>query len=199
MPSMWDLASLSDEVGTRLLDHIFPIRDIIYTNFSFLEKFLLALRCLLAAHSLSPSNPITHLHVIRFCHGLRAVSSTLSPHVLKVVNAELTPIIPFDQPLSSFNSEFLARHSSSASHVHAFLRARHLLDASSTEAQNKKDVINTLQFSDISLPEATAGLELLRELGVKEDGREEYKAIAQKRWLYANAFESSASSSQQER
>lgn len=199
MPSMWDLMSLSDEVGTRLLDHIFPFRAIIYTNLSFLEKYLLALRCLLAAHSLSPSNPTTHLHVIRFCHGVRAVSSPLSPQVLQVVTAELTPIIPFDQPLSPFNSEFLARHSSSASHVHAFLRARHLLDASSAEAQNKKDLINTLQFPDISLPEATAGLQLLRELGVKEDGREEYKAIARKRWLNANAFESRAPTSQQER
>lgn len=199
MLSMWDLTSLSDEVCTLLLDHIFPIRDIIFTNFSFLEKFLLALRCLLAAHSISPSNPTTHLHVIRFCHGLRAISSPLSPHVLRVVTAELTPIIPFDQPLSLFNSEFLVRHSSSASHVHAFLRARHLLDASSAEAQNKKDLINTLQFNDISLPEATAGLELLRELGVKEDGREEYKAIARKRWLDANAFESRTSTSQQER
>lgn len=199
MPSRWDLRSLSDEVGTRLLDHIFPIRDIIYANYSFLEKFLLALRCLLAAHSLSPSNPTTHLHVIRFCHSLRAVSLPLSPQVLQVITAELSPIIPFDQPLSPFNSEFLARHSSSASHVHAFLRARHLLDASSAEAQNKKDLINTLQFNDISLPEATAGLELLGELGVKEDGREEYKAIARKRWPNANAFESRASTSQQER
>lgn len=196
MPSMWDSRSLSDGVGTRLLDHIFPIRDIIYTNCSFLEKFLLALRCLLAAHSLSPSDPTTHLLVIRFCHGLRAVSSPLSPHVLQVVTAELTPIIPFDQPLSPFNAEFLARHSSSASHVHAFLRARHLLDSSSAKAQSKRDLINTLQFNDISLPEATAGLELLRELGVEEDGREEYKAIARKRWPNANAFESRGSTFQ---
>lgn len=201
-PKNIDAQHVGFEVFIRRSEHtdalyctMFPIRNTIDTYFPFLEKFLLALRCLLAAHSLSPSNPTTHLHLIRFYHALRAVSSPLSPHILKVVSAELTPILPLDQPLSPFNSDFLARNPSSARHVHAFLRARHLLDASSAEAQNRKDVLNTLQFKEISLPEATVGLELLRELGVKEDGREEYKVIARKQWPDANAFESRTSPS----
>lgn len=152
----------------------------------FSEKYLLALRCLLAAHSISPSNPATHEQLIRLRHTLTNVPSP-SPRVSQVINTELATILPEDTDLAAFNSEFLAQNSSSVKHVHSFLHARQYLDPG-TQQQNQKDLLGTLDLEEISLRDACVGLEILNKWEVEPATRNEYKAIAHGRWPEASAF-----------
>lgn len=152
-----------------------------------LEKYLLALRCLLAAQSISPSNPVTHEQLIRLSHTLANLPSPLSPKVSQVINAELATILPKDVDLGAFNSKFLAQHSSRANYVHSFLHARQYLDPHMQE-QNQKDLLGTLGLEEISLQDACVGLEILKKWEVGPAVREEYTATAHERWPEASAF-----------
>ena len=154
----------------------------------FSGKYLLALRCLLATHSISPSNPSNHEQLVRLRHTLVNLPSPLPPKVSQVINAELTTILPEAVNLATFNSEFLAQNSSSAKHVHSFLRARQYLDPDTRE-QNQKDLLGTLGLEEISFQDAYFGLEILKDWEVEPAVRKEYSAKAHERWPEASVFQ----------
>ncbi|MCJ1266524.1 hypothetical protein MMC22_006409 [Lobaria immixta] len=151
------------------------------------KKYLLALRCLLTAYSISTSNPTTHEQLIRLRHTLANVPSPMSPKVSQVIHAELITILPKDVDLAAFNSDFLAQHSSSARHVHSFLQARQYLDPNTRE-QNQKDFLGTLGLDETSVQDASVGLEILKGWEVEPAVRKEYTATAHERWPEASAF-----------
>ena len=154
----------------------------------FTEKYLLALRALLASHALSPSDPTTHEQAIRLGHTFRTQTEAPDRKIQEVLAAEFDPVLPASTDLSKHNDEFLQKHHESAPHVQACLRAKQLLDPSSSE-KNQQDVIRTLALEGTSLADAVRGSELLKEWKAKDQYRDDYLAAAHDRWPEASAFQ----------
>ena len=153
------------------------------------EKYLLALRCLLAGSSANPSDPTTHEQTIRLRNTLSTLPSPLAAQVSEVINAEISPLIANDTTdLSAHNVSFLETHSSSAPHILAGLRARQYLDSKTLE-QNQRDVHQMLDLESASLENAIAGLELLIEWNSPPIAQQAYLERARERWPEATVFQ----------
>ncbi|CAF9935516.1 MAG: hypothetical protein HETSPECPRED_009815 [Heterodermia speciosa] len=161
------------------------------------KKFLLALRCLLTSHSLSPSNPTIHEQLLRLRHTLNShpTSSPLPAPVSSLLETELSKLLDRDTDLTQHNDTFLATHKLSTPHVHAALRARYALASSSqldaVKEEGQKELIKTLELGEdgCKLEDAVRGLELLRWWDVGEEGLGEYRARARESWPEATVFE----------
>ncbi|KAI9792611.1 MAG: hypothetical protein M1833_001064 [Piccolia ochrophora] len=150
------------------------------------KKYLLALRCLLAASRLDATNPTLHEQTIRFKQALSELPTPL-PEKPSSIIASLFTLIPTDQSLSEFNDAFHAAHRNSPPHLLAALRTRHRLDPSSI-ADNEKALLEMLAAAEIQLDDAVEGARVLEEWGSKEGVREEYRKKARGRWPEASAF-----------
>ncbi len=153
-----------------------------------IEKFLLALRTLIASHELSPSNPTTYEQIFRFQQAISKLSDPLPPKAMEVINAEFNTILPAGTDLTKHNDEFMQEYHGSASNVQAALRVRRLLDPGSNE-KNQQDVIRTLALEGSNLEDAVRGLDLLKEWKAKDRYLNDYVAAAHERWPEASAFE----------
>lgn len=151
------------------------------------KKYLLALRCLLAARSIDPSHPWIFEQSIRFRYTLQRLPEPLPPKTSETLEKEFTPLIPENADLLKMNSDFLAENNESAAHVQASLRIRQVLDPKTSD-ENQKDVIRTLALPSVSLADAVQGLELLKTWGAQSQFREDYVAAAHERWPEAMAF-----------
>ncbi|KAL6717913.1 hypothetical protein ACLMJK_003998 [Lecanora helva] len=152
------------------------------------KKYLLALRTLIASHTLSASDPTTHEQIFRFQGTISTLPEPLSPNIMEVINAEFTTLLPATADLSKLNDDFLQEHRDSAAHVRACLRVRRLLDPESDE-KNAQDLIRTLALDGCSLQDAMRGTELLREWKTKSQYVDDYRAAARERWPEASVFE----------
>lgn len=155
------------------------------------EKYLLALRTLIASHDLSSSSPTTHEQIFRFQHAISTLDEPLSQKSMEVINAEFNTLLPASTDLAKHNNDFLQEHHNSAPHVQAALRVRQLLDPSSLE-KNLQDVIRTLALERCSLQDAVSGLEDLKGAKAKKQYVDDYVAAARERWPEATAFEQKA-------
>jgi len=152
----------------------------------FLEKYLLALKCLLAASSLSASHPTVHEQIVRFQKAINApsIADTIIPKILELIKEEFT-LFPKDTSLEAFNEKYATEHKDSAKAILAVSRTRQFLSPSE---KNAKDVVDILGLPSTSLEEGREGLELLREWNSKEvDG---YAEKAAKKWPEAAGFKS---------
>ncbi|KAL8936969.1 MAG: hypothetical protein Q9211_003925 [Gyalolechia sp. 1 TL-2023] len=151
------------------------------------KKYLLALRCLLAAQSIDSSHPLTFEQSIRLRHSLQTLPESLPPKTTETLESEFSAMIPTNADLRQMNSDFLAKNSESAAHVRASLRVRQMLDPKTSD-ENQKDVIRTLALPSVSLADAVQGLELLKSWGAQSRYQEDYIAAAHERWPEATAF-----------
>ncbi|KAL8808631.1 MAG: hypothetical protein Q9200_004175 [Gallowayella weberi] len=151
------------------------------------KKYLLALRCLLAAQSIKSSQPIYHEQAIRLRHTLKSLSEPLTPKVSQVLEAEFSSLVSPDADLLKLNTDYLAENSDSATHVQACLRVRQFLDPKTAD-DNQKDVIRTLAVPSVSLEDAIHGLDLLKEWKAESRYRQGYVAAAHERWPEATVF-----------
>jgi len=149
------------------------------------EKFLLALKTLLAAHSIDAENPTLHWQVIRFRQALNS-SPTLDPKVAEVLKVN-SGIVPASDDFSSFNDSFLSKHIDSASHVQSALRVRQFLNPAS-KGQNEKDLFKTLELPRIKMDQAEAGLKLLQEWKSEASVKDGYTEAARSKWPRDAAF-----------
>ena len=152
-----------------------------------LEKYILALRNLLASHALLPSDPTTHEQAIRLGHTFRTRTEPPDRKIQEVIAAEFDPILPASADLSKYNEEFLQKHHESAPHVQACLKVKQFLDPSSIE-KNQQDVIRTLALEGSSLQDASRGLDILKEWDAKGRYRDDYITAAHERWPEAIVF-----------
>lgn len=107
----------------------------------------------------------------------------------EVLNAEMSTLITNDATdLSAHNASFLEKHSASAPHVLAGLRARQYLDSETLE-QNQKELQETLGFVSATLDDALAGLELLEEWNSSPAALDAYLERARQRWSEATVFQ----------
>ncbi|KAL8705870.1 MAG: hypothetical protein Q9201_001018 [Fulgogasparrea decipioides] len=153
------------------------------------KKYLMALRCLLAARSTDPSHPLIHEQSIRLRHTLKLSPEPLAPKASEILDAELSPLVSPDADLLKINADYLATNNGSAAHVQASLRVRQLLDPKSAD-ENQKDVIRTLALPSVSLEDAIRGLDLLKFWKAPAQYQDDFAAAAHERWPEATAFAS---------
>ncbi|KAI9808636.1 MAG: hypothetical protein M1825_003787 [Sarcosagium campestre] len=162
------------------------------------EKYLLALKCLLAAHAVDASDPTLHAQIIRFKRTLDDLPpDSLDAKTRAVLESKFTIGPGPSTTLAEYNDAFLAAHASSARHIHAALDVRQLLDPDSSRQANEKDVIRCLDLGDLTLDEAIDGLKLLRGWAASAGDEAksaaaavaEYKSKARLSWSEATAFE----------
>lgn len=169
----------------------------------FLEKYLLALKCLNAARELDPENPKLHEQAIRFhraCkspHKLLPISLTwksvtditdLPAVLLEGLKSKFYEIIPADADLKAYNSEWQQKHSQSTPHQQSAYHVKYLLD-NSTKGQAEEGLKKLLDESSITSEDALAGLKYLDEWKSDEATKTAYKEAAAKKWPEATVFQ----------
>ncbi|KAF3228644.1 hypothetical protein TWF191_002499 [Orbilia oligospora] len=137
------------------------------------KKYLLALKCLLAAHSIAPEDPVVHEQIVRFQSFLQSIID------------ETFTLAPKESTLAQFSESYLSSQSDSPRASFAVVRTRQVLGAS--EGTDSETLIfEALKKEGATLKDAVDGLALLKEL--KGDvGR--YTEEARQRWPMANVFE----------
>jgi peptide alpha-N-acetyltransferase len=123
------------------------------------KKYLLALKCLLAAAALDTEHPAVHEQTIRLKQAISSPSEIIASKSAEVIKSEFT-LLPASADLSKFNDEFLFKHKDSAQHVMSVMRARRSLSPDSS-SNCEKDIAGILDLPNITFEEAMEGLELL--------------------------------------
>ncbi|MCJ1321423.1 hypothetical protein MMC15_006768 [Xylographa vitiligo] len=127
------------------------------------KKYLLAVRCLLAALSISSSDPIAHYQLIRLQYTLSNLTDPLPPKVSEVITSEFSSRYPSSKAdLEKLNNHFLKDHKDSAQHQLAGLQARQFLDQGTREA-NEKEVLRILAADSTEMTDAVRAVGIIRE------------------------------------
>lgn len=155
------------------------------------EKYLPALKCLLALKALRPEHPKYHELSGRFKLALDTLSEPLPDQVKKVIDETFLSKLDSKKSLNESNEQYLTEHKDSAAHVHSVVRLRRALspedkDAVAKSVQNLRD---TLDAEATGLQEAEEGLRVLDELRAGVDAKEAYVAAARGRWAEASVFQ----------
>lgn len=152
------------------------------------ERYLLALKCLLASSKIDRSHYTVHEQIVRYKLAIDSASSSLKSQTADVIKAEFT-LLPSSTTLSDYNSSFLLEHKDSPRHIYATLRVKQLLP-SKDQSKNEQDVLATLDLAEITLEEGGEGLDLL--ISWKSNQTEAFKAKATLKWPQATVFQTSA-------
>ncbi|EMD34697.1 hypothetical protein CERSUDRAFT_86122 [Gelatoporia subvermispora B] len=149
------------------------------------KKYVQAVKALSSAHVLQADYPELH---VRLVHCKRTVSSLPEPlaaPVGPVVTSTITKLVPDEQSLELFNSQYLQQHSGNARAVLATAKASRLLQASQEEVEN---TLFTVLNPDVSFDIKTAlgGLALLNE--IKSGRIEEFRTACDARFELATIF-----------
>ncbi|KAL4977551.1 NMDA receptor-regulated protein 1-domain-containing protein [Aspergillus desertorum] len=150
-------------------------------------KYVLALKCLAAAHSIDASHPTLHVQLLQFRQALNKLSEPLPPQVAEAVDAEFEALLPKTQNLDEWNRSFLSAHEDSIPHKHAYLTCQQLLKPES-KSENERELTATLDASIVSLETALAGLDLLGEWGSDQATKTAYAEKASSKWPESTAF-----------
>ncbi|TVY59127.1 N-terminal acetyltransferase A complex auxiliary subunit NAA15 [Lachnellula suecica] len=148
------------------------------------RKYLLALRCLLAASALDKDNSKVHSQTIRFKLALDRDLASLDPKAAAVIKSEFT-LIPSGTSLTQFNNAYLSAHKDWARRTLASLSSRKLL-ADSLAPSADADVVAVLKLDSVTLEEAAEGLELLKSW--KSGEIEAFRKAAAAKWPKATVF-----------
>jgi hypothetical protein len=158
-----------------------------------IEKHILALKCLLAAHALAPSNPTLHTQKLHFLLTLNSLPpDTLATKIVETITPELDTLLPSrsDSNLATYNNEFLEKHKSSPEHAQSALKVNKMLSKEMGES-DWQQWIETLELGEIELEGAVKGLQDLEEMKAPKEVREAYKERARRRWKEASALRES--------
>ncbi|KAI5780492.1 NMDA receptor-regulated protein 1-domain-containing protein [Geopyxis carbonaria] len=149
------------------------------------KKYLLALKCLSKARSLSPEDPKVHEISVR----LRKIANELpddadfSPESKEAFLEELEGIIPKETDLTAFNEQYIEKNQGSLAHISSALRIRKLLKPE--DKQDPQPIFEAFSNETTQLPEALECLQLLGELSLDTV---EFKEKAKGRFPLAKMF-----------
>jgi peptide alpha-N-acetyltransferase len=146
------------------------------------DRYLLALRCLLAAFALDSAHPKVHELIVRFKLATDSPSVPLLGKVTEVIKTEFT-LFPESTTPSDFNEKFISTHKDSAHHIFAGVRVRQLLP-SHDKLKSESDILACLSLP-ITLAGAIEGLELLSSW---KSSTESYISKASSLWPEATVF-----------
>jgi hypothetical protein len=123
------------------------------------ENFLLAFRCLFAAHKISPSHPKVHELILRFQAAITHESTTIHPQVADVIKSEFT-FLPSGQDLMTINEQYLKSNKNNPSAIMACVRARSVI--SMDASQSTHDLFSILQLKDLEIEHVVEAFTLLK-------------------------------------
>lgn len=155
-------------------------------------KYFLALKCLLAAFKISPHDPTTHAHTIRFRQLCKPTEENKA--VFELAESSLpAPFSDAKASLASINDAFLKANAASAPHHYAYVRAQTALDPASG-AQSQKLLLEVPEkCKDITLEQGLEGIALLREIGAEKASVQAFAKALQAKWPAATILEREAS------
>jgi hypothetical protein len=152
------------------------------------EKYLLALKCLLAAAALDKEHSKVHEQIVRFKLAIDKDVEGVPAKSAEVIKSEFT-LLPASVNLTQYNDEYLSGNKDCARRTVSALKVRKLL-APDSAGQCGKDVVGVLKFPSITLEEATEALDLLRSW--KSSEVEDFRKAAAAKWPKTSIFEASA-------
>jgi hypothetical protein len=123
------------------------------------EKYLLALKCLLAAAALDKDHSKVHEHIVTFKLAIDKDMEGLPAKTSEVIKSEFI-LLPASVKLSQYNDEYLSRNKDCARRTVSALKVRKVL-APDSVGQCGRDIVAVLKLPSITLEEATEALELL--------------------------------------
>ena len=141
------------------------------------EKYLLALRCLLAAQGLSDSHPRVHEQAIVFQKAMNEELESLPAKVQEVIKAEWKSL-GATAGLKKVNDDFYATHKSSPRHVLSAIKVRRELGESKDKYE--QDVVDMASMKDLTFEDAVMVLDTLTTW--KSGKTEEFRKAALGRW-----------------
>lgn len=147
------------------------------------NKYILALGCLNAAHTLDPNHPRLHEQSIRLRSALNSARESLPPKVAEVIDSEFSAVPP-SADLNKLNAEFRAAHKGKPAHELAAVRASRSLGADQKQAE--KDIISILDIGSLTLEDAEAAADTLKIWRSSE--LEAAKRVAKSRFPEATVF-----------
>jgi len=147
-------------------------------------KYLLALKCLLAASKLDASHPAVHEQVIKFQQIVETRLDSISPQSAEVIKSEFN-LFPASTSLSQFNEDFLSKNKTSPRYILAALRARTILPSPDL-VKNEEELLTILDLPSATVEEGREGLALLGSW--KSTKLETYRSKAASKWPHATVF-----------
>ena len=154
---------------------------------SFPEKYLLALKCLLAAIALDKEHPKVHEQIVGFKLAIDKDLEGVPPQSAEIIKSELS-LLPSSATLAKYNDEYLAKHKDSAPSVLSAIRVRRLLSPDSASGC-EKDAAAVINLPSITMEEAMETLELLSSW--QSGGVATFRSSAAAKWPKATIFASS--------
>ena len=153
----------------------------------YTEKYLPALRCLLAAYRINPDHPKCHEQGCRFRLALDNLPEPLPQKAQEVINTTFLSKFA-SKSVEEDNEDYLESHKGSPAHIQSAVRVRNSMNPG---ANDTKDLESAVALDVSSLQEAIDGLHLSDEIGAGSEARESYMEAARKQWPEASAFQSS--------
>ena len=126
-------------------------------------------------------------------HAVDSIRSSL-PEKLSGIFMSIFDFISESTSAIAYNESFLSRYSDDGSRIHAALRVRRSISPD-TQAQNERDLLNTLDLDGLPLEEARQGLVMFREWKGGDGQSEvidEYERKARARWPHSTVFDRDA-------
>ncbi|KAF2761836.1 N-alpha-acetyltransferas-like protein 15 [Pseudovirgaria hyperparasitica] len=152
------------------------------------RKYLLALKCLLAAAALDPESPVVHEQAIRLRYTLDALSEPLAIPVAEVIKSSFT-LVPAQASLAAHNDSYLNENKQSVSHIRHGLKTRQFLDLK-TLPQNEKDLMESIKLPSATVDDVVKGISVLKEWNSEQAVRKSFVDVAREKWPNVTAFKS---------
>ncbi|OCH91292.1 NMDA receptor-regulated protein 1a [Obba rivulosa] len=149
------------------------------------KKYVQAVKALAAARALQPGHPELHVRLIHCKSTVSSLPEPLAAPAGPVVIATITKLVPDEQSLELFNSQYLQQHSGNARATLAASKASRQLQASLEEVEN---TLFTALNPDVELDIKTAVdvLALLKE--IQSSRAEEFRAACDAKFELATIF-----------
>ncbi|RFU35927.1 hypothetical protein B7463_g393, partial [Scytalidium lignicola] len=148
------------------------------------KKYILALKCLLAAAALDSENSKVHQNIVRFNQAIEKDKESIAPKSAEVINSDFT-LLPSGKSLKQFNDDYLMKYNDCARHILSGLQVRKALSPESTPAC-EKDVLDVLDLKSITFDEALEAFKLLQAWNSSRV--EDFRSRAASKWPKALVF-----------
>ncbi|KAG6379644.1 NMDA receptor-regulated protein 1-domain-containing protein [Boletus reticuloceps] len=150
------------------------------------KKYLKAARELRRAHARDPHHPEVHVRIVQLARTVASVSDVPEP-VKSVLDASVAGLKPVEVSLEVFNSQYLQRHSLSASGILASAKVSQMLDTPREEVEN---LLFTTLTDGVQLRLEDA-LEILSYLSTIQSPRaDEFRIACDARFTLSKVFKS---------
>ena len=150
-----------------------------------LEKYLLALKCILAAATLDREHSKLHEQISLFKQVIDKDAETLAPQTAQIIKSEFTPLFA-STTISQYNDEYLSKFEKDCvRRTLSALKVRRSISPDLT-ANVERDAAALIKLPSITMEEAKETLAVLRAW--KSSEVESFRTDAASKWPKAKVF-----------